>query len=147
MSGSGTTVMGMISFDLPVKSAKYRAIASQALSLDRAARYNRENLGRELETGLKEAFFAWRDAGRKTALYHDTLLPGARQVFEVSLREYEGGSDRFLDLLDSLNTMLELELALARAGSDRVISAARIIELVGTDVTVETGSPSERKAP
>ncbi|MHB9030948.1 MAG: TolC family protein [Candidatus Latescibacterota bacterium] len=133
MGSRRNSLMGMLSLNLPLRVRRNRAAMNEAQALQRSAEQTRDNRENELKAELQEALYRWRDSERKVRLYRDSLLPKARQSLAVSQRAYEAGSIDFLDLVDAQRMLLELELSLQRARSDRVQSYAVIVQLTGRE--------------
>jgi outer membrane protein TolC len=125
--------MGMFSLTIPLWGNKNRAAVNEAKELRRSAEETLANRENDLAAELQAALYRYRDSERKVRLYRDSLLPKARQSLAVSQRAFEVGSAGFLDLVDAQRTLLELELMLERARSDRVLSHAVIAQLTGRD--------------
>ena len=127
-------VIAMFSINLPLWYGKYRAQLREAQHRREAAiqtQGNRENI---LASELKMALFKFRDAGRKTRLYQNTLMPLAKSSLGVARQSYQTGKADFLELIDAQRLLLEFELAYERALSDREQHLAQIKMLVGTEI-------------
>jgi outer membrane protein TolC len=131
MGISGNSYMGMVSLNIPLWGGKNRAAVNEAKEMRRSAEEIRRNRENDLAAKLQAALYRYRDSERKVRLYRDSLLPKARQSLAVSQRAFEAGSAGFLDLVDAQRTLLELELSLERAQSDRVRSYAVLAQLTG----------------
>lgn len=123
-----------LGISLPLWQGRYGAAESAAEGRYRAAEYQRSDLALRLGARLERVVYEHRDAGRRTALYRDTLLPKARQSLSASRAAYESGVTAFLDLVDAERVLLEFELALWRAEADLMISLAELEELVAGPV-------------
>jgi outer membrane protein, heavy metal efflux system len=134
MDGGGTDMlMGMVSINVPIWFRKYSAAIHEAEALHESSRRQLENRELQLESELKRALYAFRDAERKVDLYAHTLLPLTRQSLRVTESSYRTGEAQggFLDLVDSQRVLLEFELALERARTDRFQRLAEIERLLG----------------
>jgi len=132
-AGSGKdAVMGIVSLNIPLWREKYRAGVRESTIRHTAAVREREARETALVAELKRTLYGFRDAQRKIELYGGSLIPKARESLEVSLREYESGGGGFIDVLDGVRTLLEIELALVRAETDRAKQFAGIELLAGT---------------
>jgi len=103
-------------------SARARTVASERDLQDQRHR---------LRSELAEAAFDLRDAERRLELHDTSLLPRARQSLEVTEHAFVAGEVAFLDLIDAQRTLLEFELARARARADRANATARLDALLG----------------
>jgi outer membrane protein, heavy metal efflux system len=138
MDGGGADMlMGMVSINLPIWIGKYRAAISEAEALMESSRQELDDRQLQIESELKRALYAFRDAERKLDLYANTLLPLARQSLQVTEASYRAGEVQagFLDLVDSQRILLEFELAWERARTDRFQRLADIERLLGRSVT------------
>ncbi|MHB9028058.1 MAG: TolC family protein [Candidatus Latescibacterota bacterium] len=133
MGSRRNSFMGMFSLNIPLWGRKNRAAVNEAQEIRRSSEQARNNRENELAAELQEALYRWRDSERKVRLYRDSLLPKARQSLAVSQRAFEAGNAGFLDLVDAQRMLLELELSLERALSDRVQSHAVIVQLTGRE--------------
>jgi outer membrane protein, heavy metal efflux system len=134
MDGGGTDMlMGMVSINLPIWFGKYGAAINEAEALFESSRQQLDNRQLQIESELKRALYAFRDAERKADLYGNTLLPLARQSLRVTEASYRAGDAQasFLDLIDSQRVLLEFELALERARTERFQRLAEIERLMG----------------
>lgn len=127
-------VVAMFSMSIPLWRGKYRAMADEAEARRSAAESELESRTRQLEANLDMELYRLRDAERKTNLYGATLLPQARSALSVAQQSYESGKGDFLDLIDAQRVLLEFELELQRALSDRSQAVAAIEMLVGREM-------------
>ena len=95
--------------------------------------YEKQKKRLELEKTAQMAVFAVEDAQRRVRLYETTLVPQARQTYESLLSRYATGAGDagFLDVLDSVQTLLMFELELVRAARDWQVGAADLEYLLG----------------
>ena len=77
------------------------------------------------------ALFKLDDSFRQISLYKDTLLPRARQSYEVSLVSYRAGKISILDLIDSERSLLKFELSYWKANSAYEKSLADLEAICG----------------
>lgn len=124
-------VAASFSINVPIWLGKYRAGVGAAEARHAAARQALTERRNTLIADGKMALYGYRDAERKLDLYRDSLLPKARQALEVSLQGFEAGIGSFLAVIDSQRTLLEFELSLERALTDRAERLAELDRLVG----------------
>lgn len=133
MDGGGSDMlMGKVSVNLPIWREKLDAGVREAHSRFGEAIARVQDQQNRLESDLKRALFAHRDAQRKLQLFGGTLLPKARQSLATTEAAYRSGTANFSDLLDAQRVLLEFELAYERAAADRMLAIARIWMTVGT---------------
>ena len=132
-----------LGLSLPMWRGGYGADERAAEGRYRAAEHQRSDLARRLGARLERAVYEHRDAGRRVALYRDTLLPKARQSLAAARAAYEAGAAAFLDLVDAERVLLEFELAYRRAEADLMISVAAMDQLVAGPVALRAGQKEE----
>lgn len=116
--------------NLPVRRRRYRAQAAEHARRREALERRAAGQVDELETLVRRAYFRFRDARRKMALYRDSLVPKGRQALEATFASFQSGRAGFLDLLDAERTLLDFELSHARARADHLIAIADLEKLV-----------------
>jgi outer membrane protein TolC len=127
--------MLMASINVPLWFGQYRAESAQANASRAAMAYELRQKEARLQAELETARFQYRDAERRIELYAYTLLPKARQAFEVTEDAFTAGDASFLDLIDTQRTLLEFELSYERALADQSTRLAQLETLVGVDLT------------
>jgi hypothetical protein len=116
MDGGGRdTVVGMVSFSIPIRRSRYDAGVAEARARHVAASHAAQGRELGLEAEIRRALFAYRDGQRKLELYGGTLLPKARQSLASTEAAYRTGEAGFSDLIDAQRVLLEFALAHERA--------------------------------
>lgn len=131
IDGGDNPAMASIGLNLPIWRGRLAAGQHEASERLRGVEAELADHENRLSAELATLFFQYEDAQRKVALYHDSLIPKARQAIEVGLKGFEGGQVRFADLLDAERTLLEFLLTEAREEANRAIRAAEIEALIG----------------
>ena len=123
----------ILSFNLPIWRGKVRAGIAEARFEQESVRHGREDLARTLERAAIRALFDFGDAQRRAALFSRSLIPKASQTYESLQSAYALGTSNvaLIDLLDSVNALLEFELEGRRATRDMHIAAAELEMLMG----------------
>lgn len=125
--GSTPTDLGlMVGISLPIWFGKNRAAAAEADYRKEAAGELKNSMRNELMLELKEALFHLKDADRQIELLTKSLIPKARESYEVAKRDFSSGASSFMTLIDAQRTLLDLDLRLARSRSDREIAMGTI---------------------
>ncbi len=124
-------LMPILSMTLPIHRQKQRAIVEEAVWQQYSLEAQRRDSAAVLASDFARARFALRDAERKIALFTHTLLPKAEESIEASFTAYESGEAGFLEVLDSGRRLLDFELSLSRARTDRAIAMANLFMLSG----------------
>lgn len=120
-----------LSMTLPIYWQKNRARVEEAVLRQHSIEEQRRDSAAVLASDFARARFALRDAERKIALFTHTLLPKAEESIEASFTAYESGAAGFLDVLDSGRRLLDFELSLSQARTDRAIAIAKLFMLSG----------------
>ena len=143
--GSGDDpIVASLSLTLPVRTDRYVALERQARARHRAAV---ADLAREVDrqrATLEQQLYLARDTSRQIQLYRESLVPRARQAYEVTETAFRSGEATFLDLIDSERVLLEFGLSLDRAQAERAQALARLDRLVGGPVTTNASEDTPR---
>ncbi len=129
-------VMVMFGLSVPLNRAKYRAMEDEAREKLRAVRkmkHNRENLL------LAEARVTLNDlssARRRIALFRDNLLEKAQQSYDVSRKAFQSGETDFLDMLDNIKLIIEMQLTLAMEKSQQLQKEADLLFMFGEEHSI-----------
>ncbi len=83
---------------------------------------------------VKNAWFKWDAAWRQARLYRGSLLPQARQAYEVLESGWREGVSDFLDALDAQRTWLRFRLELAAAVRDTNQGRLSLLNALGTSI-------------
>jgi len=127
-------VIASVMLSLPVWRQKVNAGLNEARHRYSAAIGMKTDRTNQLAADLKLASYGYRDARRRESLYADTLLPKARESFNVTQKAYQTGQSSFSDLIDAQRVLLEFELEYERARADGAERLAEIKMLVGGDI-------------
>jgi outer membrane protein TolC len=135
MPDSGkNAAIAMASVNVPLWFGQYRAEHAQANARRTASVRELAQLHNRLHADLERAQFEYRDADRRVELYAFTLLPKARQSFEVTEDAFTSGDASFLDLVDAQRPLLEFELSYERALADRLTTLAQLEGIIGQEL-------------
>lgn len=124
-------VMPTLSLNIPLYWEKNRTAVEEAHLKQRSVEERRKDREYMLTAEFARAKFDLRDAERKIALFTHTLIPKAEESIEASYTAYESGQAGFLDVLDSERRLLDFELSLSRAQTDRAIAITQLFMLTG----------------
>ena len=143
IAGDGTPSFGRISGEnnlllslsanLPLFQKRVKAGIAEAQHLENSAMQQKVWTSLALERKAHTALFSVQDAERRYHLFKDSLLPKAQQGYESLQSAYASGSLQasFLDVLDSIQTLLNFELELLTSVRDWQQAAARLEAVVG----------------
>lgn len=130
--GSGDDPWGVrVALNVPLWSAAYDAAERESEHALRAATLAAEDFGHRLAADVQASLFRLDDAARDLALHRDTLLPRARDTYELTLASYRAGSSSVLDLIDSERLILDFQLGYWQACRNYMQHEARLRTLVG----------------
>lgn len=129
----------MFSLSVPIWGEKNSGKRDEAAAMLEAAEREKENTARMLRSRLETLLSRGRDAARRAKLYHEQLLPKARQSHETVETSYRAGNASLLDVFDSRRGLLETETGYWRAIANQHINRAELDALFGTEI--QTGQP------
>ncbi len=124
----------MFSISLPIWGEKNSGKRDEASAMLEAAVRERENSSRMLRSQLEILLSRGRDATRRAKLFHDQLLPKARQSHQTVEASYRADRANLLDVFESRRRLLETETGYWRAVADKYINRAEIEALFGTEI-------------
>jgi len=124
-------VSAMVSVNIPLWQAKYRAAEREALAQRSAASSSRAERENQLAAEVAMVLYELRDARRRIGFYRDTLVPKAEQSLRATETAFRAGTANFVDLVDAERTLLEFGLAYERARADHGQRLADLEALVG----------------
>jgi len=126
-------IMVSLSVNLPIWYPRIRAGVREARLMEEAATHDKRRVVLSLDTAAASVVYNVIDAQRRYHLYGDSLLPQAKATYESLVSRYsvdaEGSS--FLDVLNSVQQLLDFQLEQARAARDWQIAAAELEFLTG----------------
>lgn len=137
MEGNGdwmNEAVVMFSISLPIWGEKNSGKRDEASAMLEVAVRERENASRMLHSRLEILLSRGRDATRRAKLFHDQLLPKARQSHETVEASYRADKASLLDVFESRRRLLETETGYWRAVADQYINRAEIEALFGTEI-------------
>jgi len=127
-------VIGIVSINIPIWRNTYRSSQNQVRHRYNALQLEHRDMENRLAADIRQEWFNYLDTGRKIDLFHHTLIPKTRQALQVNLRSYSTCMVSFSDVIDSVRTLLELELGCERALTDQSGSVARLEMLTGREL-------------
>ncbi len=123
-----------LSLNLPIWRDKYAAGEREAVARKLAATSRKQQRANDLRAAAQRMLYEYRDAQRRITLYRDTLIPKARESIQSTETAFRAGTATFLELVDAERSLLEFELAYARARADRAQHLATLDRLAGRTV-------------
>ncbi len=127
-------VIARVAVNVPLWGGQVGAQQKASASRLRATSAGLSDTRQRLAGDLENVLFSWREAGRNLELYGQTLLPRSEQNLSVVTASYESGQAGFEDLQAARQMHLGLELALLRAGTDRLLALNDLGALLGVSM-------------
>ncbi|MCF6285678.1 MAG: TolC family protein, partial [Candidatus Hydrogenedentes bacterium] len=126
-------IMVSLKVNLPIWRKKIRAGVAEARMLEEAATHEKRRRALELDKAAQMAIFTVEDGARRHGVFKDSLTPQAKRSYDSLQIQYATGAlgASFLDVLDSIQTLLVFELEQVRAARDWQIGAADLEYLTG----------------
>ena len=124
-----------VSFNVPwLNGKKYRAEEKEAASGVEAARHQQEAARSEALGMLRDQLEKIATAHHHRELFHDRLIPTARQALETSRAGYETGQTGLAVLLAAQRSLRELETMARRHQADHEAALAELEAIVGAEL-------------
>ncbi|MCC6797195.1 MAG: TolC family protein [Candidatus Hydrogenedentes bacterium] len=141
-------VMISVGMNLPIWRSKVRAGIKEAEHMKSAAMHEKRKTLVDLEGAAKMAIYGIEDGYRRLKLYDETLLPKSKRTYETLQTGYAAGNTDagFLDVLTTVQTILEFDEQRAEALRDIQIAAADLELLLGGPWTASESAPLESTA-
>jgi outer membrane protein, heavy metal efflux system len=117
---------------LPIWYPRIKAGVREAQIMQEAASQDKQRAAIALDAQAKMMLYRIQDARRRHTLYRDNLTPKEKQAYQSLRSQYDAGAGAdFLDLMNSLSTLLEFQLEEARACQDLHIATADLEMIMG----------------
>ncbi|MCP4639392.1 MAG: TolC family protein [bacterium] len=131
--GGEDNLMVSVAFNVPIWRGKIRAGVREAEHLQQQVERDKHRRALALDQAVHTALFGMTDSRRRIALYQDNLLPLAQRTYESLQGGYAVGAPNaaYIDLLESIQTLLDFDLERLRAERDLHTAAADLELLVG----------------
>jgi len=127
-------LMPMISLSVPLWRKKINAAVNEARILESAIQDKLQQVRRRLEVGFEEARRDLLDADRRIRLFYE-LVELTGRIENIMRAEYVAAEQDFSDVLGVRRKLLDLRLSIVRAEVDWNKAAARLIMLLGVDLS------------
>jgi len=126
------TYMAELSVTLPwLNRGRHNAEIAEASAMVAARKVDYESRRAAVFAEIQESLVRARVAQRLAGLFGDTLRPQAQAVLKATVAAYQADRTDFLNLLDSQNTTLDVELDYIRAVSELETQLADLERAVG----------------
>jgi outer membrane protein TolC len=138
--------MGELSFNLPwLNRSKHDADAAEAQAAIGVQRAEWDKQKSAVFQEIQEALIKANSASRMVELYRDTLRPQAQATLRATSAAYQTDQTDFLNLIDSQNTVLDVEYSYFRALADFDSRIADLERAIGTQLPHEAQGRAEVK--
>lgn len=126
-------VMVALELNLPIWRKRINAAIAEAKHMESAAEHDKHRRTISLDAAAKMAMFEIQDGRRRYNLFENTLIPQAQQTYEAVQTTYASGSADadFLDVLESVQTLLDFQLEQLSAVRDLQVAAAELERIMG----------------
>ncbi len=137
------TYMVELSVTLPwLNRGRHGAEIAEASALVTARKADYESRRAAVFAEIQESLVRARVAQRLAGLYGDTLRPQAQAVLKATVAAYQADRTDFLNLLDSQNTTLDVDLDYIKAASELETRLADLERAVGAPLRRSTDNSS-----
>ena len=137
------TYMAELSVTLPwLNRGRHDAEIAEASAMVAARKADYESQRAAVFAEVQESLVRARVAQKLATLYRDTLRPQTQAVLKATVAAYQADRTDFLNLLDSQNTTLDVELGYIKAAAEFETRLADLERAVGTQLPRSTASSS-----
>ena len=138
----------MLQINLPIWLDRLEAAKREARQRLQRTRYEKQGTLNTITFRVYDAWVRVQTQQDTITLLESTLIPQARQTYEVSLTAYQAGKAEFLTVIDNWRRLLDFELMLHRqvAGLETAFSELQRqvgLQLIREEIASETGSQGE----
>ena len=146
MGSMGTMYQAKLDFNLPLftRSRQHAAVLEQLSEVDRARR-SYQATGNQLLFRIKDDWLQGSASWRLMRLYSTTMLPQAAITLDSSLAGYENGQSDYTNVLASLMSILDAEMAYHEESLNYHLALLRLEETTG--VPLMNDDPPAAQAP
>ena len=138
--------MAELSFNLPwLNRSKHDAEAAEAQAAIGVQRAEFDRQKAAVFQEIQEALIRANSASRMVELYRDTLRPQAQATLRATSAAYQTDQTDFLNLIDSQNTVLDVEYSYFRALADFDSRIADLERAIGTKLSHDPQARAEVK--
>lgn len=129
-NGQDAFIFPQVGIRLPINRKKYKAMQQEAVLRQEAVEFRKEDVKNELLTELEQLYRDYLDAQRKIELY-ERLTTIARQSLELIQTELSTGQNSVFEIIRMERKLLNYNLELERARTEKNNSVYRINFLMG----------------
>jgi outer membrane protein TolC len=133
--------------NIPIWFDKYRAGEREALHDRQAAIADLAAAKNRIAFQVQDALARVRAQQRQTRLFHDVIVPQAKQTLDASQAGYQAGTVDFLTLVDNWRNLLNYELMYHQNLAQLEKDFAEVQEMVGGDATAASPGAATQASP
>ncbi|MHC4871981.1 MAG: TolC family protein [Planctomycetota bacterium] len=119
---------------LPVWYGKYRRETAAAEAEYKKTEAEYEDRENRLLSDIRFAFYKYKDSVRKYNLFGKILIPKAEQAVKTAQSSFISGKFKFNDFIETVRSLLELQLLYEKAATDIQINIANLEQLAGPEL-------------
>ncbi len=132
-AGRDSLTLG-VTASVPIWHSKYDAMTSEASREHYAAHASEDEVALRLDALLRDLWEMALASQQTVDLYHNSILPQARQTFEADQKSLINNTVTFDRVIRDYRTLLNLELGYHRALGQLATTLARIRQAIGVDL-------------
>jgi outer membrane protein TolC len=132
-AGRDSLTLG-VTASVPIWHSKYDAMTSEASREHYAAHASEDEVALRLDALLRDLWEMALASQQTVDLYHNSILPQARQTFEADQKSLVNNAVTFDRVIRDYRTLLNLELGYHRALGQLATTLARIRQAIGVDL-------------
>jgi len=150
MSETGTDSWAlMLQFNVPIWFDRIEAAKQEARSRLLQTRHRRQAALNMIEFRILDAWTRVQTQQDTIKLLESTLIPQARQTYDVSLTAYQAGRSNFLTVIDNWQRFLDFELMLHREVAELETAFSQLqrevgLQLVRDEIAAKTKEQGEQ---
>jgi outer membrane protein TolC len=134
-----------LQFNVPIWTGRIEAARREARKDLLRSMHERQAARNRVFFDVADAIARVRTHEFSAALLRSTLIPQARQTYELTLTGYQAGTSDFLDLIESWRRWLDFELMLHRELAELEISFSDLQREIGAEIVFGPGQPADDK--
>lgn len=134
----------ILQFDLPIWRDRVDAAEREAVHKLQQTMHEKRATANTIASRVFDAWSRLQTHRETTSLLKSTLIPQARQTYEVSLMAYQAGKADFLDVIDNWRWLLGFELTLHREVAGLLGAFSELERVVGVDLENEATNAASK---
>jgi cobalt-zinc-cadmium efflux system outer membrane protein len=119
---------------LPTTISEIRGAIRESQAMLRASEASLRQVQYDSAAGIVAALISLRNNERQARVFQQSILPLARQIVMNVRESYSAGATGFVDLIESQRTLLDVQLTIVEAETQRQRRLAELESLLGIDL-------------